>query len=398
LQALKTKKLSLDKTIKISPAIHRGKKVITFTYDYDSELIAVIKKMRSMRWSQTMKRWYMDASVFDLNDFFEKLKGKAYIDYSALKKEPTDNRPVRKSGKNSLRPTEKIDLPPGYIEKLEQKRYSDSTQKTYISYFRDFVYDFQAKDLEDITKEEINQYILGLIRRTHMSDSQQNQRINAIKFFYEKVLGRDKENYNIDRPRKSKTLPKVLSEADILSILRATENIKHKAILSTIYSAGLRRSELINLRIQDVMFDKNIIFIRGSKGKKDRISILSVSVEKILQHYLKEYKPNYWLFEGINRKRYSPTSIGNILKNSARKAGLTMRVTPHMLRHSFATHLLEQGVDIRYIQTILGHESSKTTDIYTHVSKKSLAKIKSPLDVILDDKYVNINNIQTRDI
>ena len=154
-------------------------------------------------------------------------------------------------------------------------------------------------------------------------------------------------------------------------------------IIGFIYSAGLRRSELINLRKQDIYLEKKMIIIRAGKGKKDRTSVLSDALANDLPVYLEMHKLNYWLFEGVNRKQYSATSIARILDKASRKAGIEKKVTPHMLRHSFATHLLEQGTDIRYIQIILGHESSKTTEIYTHVSKKSLANIKSPLDVIL---------------
>ncbi len=259
---------------------------------------------------------------------------------------------------------------------------------------RDFVVMFRKQKLSEVSKEQINSYILWLIRKKNISESQQNQRINAIKFYYEKVLEKPKQYYAIERPRKTKQLPKVLSENEILSILKATQNIKHKAILGTIYSAGLRRSELVNLRIQDVQFDKNMLFIRAAKGKKDRTSLLSSSLSVVLHKYMQQCKPNYWLFEGVNRSKYSASSIARILHSSSQKAGIQKRVTPHMLRHSFATHLLEQGVDIRYIQTILGHESSKTTEIYTHVSTKSLAKIKSPLDKITETKRQIYNKIQ----
>ena len=165
--------------------------------------------------------------------------------------------------------------------------------------------------------------------------------------------------------------------------MKSLENIKHKALIGTIYSSGLRRSELINLRKQDVVFENRMLIIRGSKGKKDRTSVLSDSLAIVLKKYLEIHAPNYWLFEGPQRKQYSATSISKILDRAAQKAGIEKKVTPHMLRHSFATHLLEQGIDIRYIQPILGHSSTKTTEIYTHVSKKSLGNIKSPLDVIL---------------
>jgi len=246
--------------------------------------------------------------------------------------------------------------------------------------------EFNGRDLDSITTKEINDYILKLIRTKGISPSQQNQRINAIKFYYEKVAGLDKQLYFLERPKKSRDLPKVLSEEEVLAILESIPNLKHRSIIATIYSAGLRRSELINLRKQDVFFDRKIIFIRGAKGKKDRTSVLADSLAIALKRYLDEYKPNYWLFEGVNRNQYSSTSIAKILQRGARKVGIEKKVTPHMLRHSFATHLLEHGVDIRYIQTILGHGSSKTTEIYTHVSKKSLAQIRSPLDTILTNK------------
>jgi site-specific recombinase XerD len=277
-------------------------------------------------------------------------------------------------------------IPSGYLEKLEQRRYSKNTIRAYVAYIRDFATTFQGRDLAQIKKEEINRYILGLIRNRGISPSQQNQRINAIKFYYEKVLGRERQYYDIERPRKIMTLPKILTEDEVLAILRCTTNLKHKAILGTIYSAGLRRSELINLRKQDILFDKELIFIRGGKGMHDRMLALSESISIVLKKYLGIYKPNYWLFEGPERKQYSPSSISRILYNSARKAGIERRITPHMLRHSFATHLHEQGADIRYIQLVLGHASSKTTDIYTHVSKRSLANVKSPLDTILKRK------------
>lgn len=245
-----------------------------------------------------------------------------------------------------------------------------------------FISEFKERELASIITQEIDDYILKLIRTKGISPSQQNQRINSIKFYYEKVLGLEKQYYNIERPRKARELPKVLSEEEIQAILKNIENLKHKAIISTIYSAGLRRSELINLRKQDVFYDRKVIFIRGSKGKKDRNTILSDLQAILLRKYLEVYKPNYWLFEGVNRNQYSATSIAKILRRAATKAGIEKRVTPHMLRHSFATHLLEHGLDIRYIQEILGHDSSETTEIYTHISKNAFEKIKSPLDII----------------
>lgn len=234
--------------------------------------------------------------------------------------------------------------------------------------------------MTEITTDQINSYILKLIKNDRISDSQQNQRINAIKFYYEKVLGRKKEYYSIDRPRKGNPLPKVLTENEVLSMLHYTTNLKHKAIIGTIYSAGLRRSELINLRIQDVHFDKMMIFIRGAKGKKDRTTVLANSNSEVLKKYMIEYCPNYWMFEGVNRKQYSSTSIERVVNKAAKKAGINKRVTPHMLRHSFATHLISKGSALPYVHKLLGHSNIKTTKIYTHVADNDLKNLLNPLD------------------
>jgi len=352
----------------------------------------VLRKNTSATWSRTMRCWYVGEQDFNLHQFFTLLQPHAYIDYSGLKKSAPEVQPPVQAVSYPHRAH--TGLPKGYREKLEQKRYSPSTIKTYMEYIKDFVHYFKGKEIDGLTKNEINDYILFLIQRHKISPSQQNQRINAIKFYYERVLELPRQYYDIERPRKTFVLPKVLSEQEILRILEATANLKHKTLLATIYSAGLRRSEVINLRKEDVDFDRNIIFIRGAKGKKDRIGILSDANSRLLNVYLKQFKPKYWMFESPDRKKYSSSSISRALNKSAITAGLNKKVTPHMLRHSFATHLLEQGVDMRYIQNLLGHESTKTTEIYTHVSKKSLNKIKSPLDRILDDKLKSSRQLQ----
>ncbi|AEA33044.1 site-specific tyrosine recombinase/integron integrase [Hippea maritima] len=270
-----------------------------------------------------------------------------------------------------------------YKDLLIQKRYSQNTQDIYYSYFKDFCVYFQNEKLMNITTAQINSYILDLIKSKNISISQQNQRINAIKFYYEKVMGGEKQYYELHRPKKEHKLPKVLSKKEVKIIFDVTSNLKHKCILMLIYSAGLRRSEPLNLAPTDIDSERMIIHINGAKGKKDRISLLSDNLLNLLLKYYKEYRPQKYLFEGQKGGMYSPTSIANILKKAAIKAGIKKTVTPHMLRHSFATHLLEQGTDLRYIQELLGHESSKTTEIYTHVSKKAIDKIKNSMDDFL---------------
>ncbi|MEA3295667.1 MAG: site-specific tyrosine recombinase/integron integrase [Patescibacteria group bacterium] len=271
-------------------------------------------------------------------------------------------------------------LPNGYLEKLEQKRYSNNTINTYTAYLKDFIYEFKNQNIASLSKSSINTYILKLVKQDNISASQQNQRINSIKFYYEKVLGREKQYYEIHRPRKEYKLPKVLSKNEVKEILNSSNNIKHHCILILIYSAGLRRSELINLKVSDIDSERMVVSINGAKGKKDRVSLLSRNTLNLLRKYYKEFKPEMYLFEGMKGGKYSPTSVAKVLKNAAKKAGIHKNVTPHMLRHSFATHLLEQGTDLRYIQELLGHSSSKTTEIYTHVSKKAIDKINNPVD------------------
>jgi len=340
----------------------------------------MLKQTTHAVWNAKLNCWLIGREEFKLNQFFESMRDLAYIDYSLLQQK-YQNTEIQKTNQPKTTKSS-VQVPKAYLDVLDQKRYSQSTKATYCNYFSDFMGHFAGQKLEQISPEDINQYMLGLIRDLHISASQQNQRINAIKFYYEKVLGQDKIQMPISRPRKSKTLPKVISEGEIKRMLQVTTNLKHNMIITLLYSAGLRRSELMNLRRQDIIPEKNMIFVRGGKGNKDRQSILSNYTKNIIEQYYEEYKPNYWFLEGAGRKRYSETSINNVVKSAGKKAKILMTVTPHVLRHSFATHLLENGVDLRYIQELLGHSSSKTTEIYTHVSKQSLANIVSPIDKI----------------
>lgn len=251
-----------------------------------------------------------------------------------------------------------------------------------MKYFADFCRKFGPENIDHVTKEEINAYISELILGKNISASQQNQRINAIKFYYEKVLGREREYYSIHRPRSEKKLPVVLSEEEVHRLLNSIENLKHRTILSLIYSAGLRISELINLRIEDIDSGRNLIFIRNSKGKKDRTTLLSQAILEMLRDYYRQYRPSDYLFQGQNGGKYSVKSIQNVFKRALKHSGIKKQATVHTLRHSFATHLLERGTDLRYIQELLGHSSSKTTEIYTHITQKGIDKIISPFDHI----------------
>jgi site-specific recombinase XerD len=271
-------------------------------------------------------------------------------------------------------------IPTSYLNTLEQKRYSKNTVKVYRTYFRDFLLHFSGRDPRSISKREIQEYLLYLVTKKRISASQQNQRINAIKFYYEKVLGRKREYYFLNRPKKERKLPSVLSKEEVQKIIKQPRNIKHRCILMMLYSAGLRRSELINLRIGDIDSRRMLIRINQGKGNKDRYTLLSKQMLLELRIYYQSFQPKDWLFEGQGGKPYSGTSIENIFRSALQKSGVKKKASPHTLRHSFATHLLEQGINLRYIQELLGHSSTKTTEIYTRVSNQKLSEIQNPLD------------------
>ena len=239
------------------------------------------------------------------------------------------------------------------------------------------------QEIKTIDEPAIIKFLRFLVTERKISITYQNQSINAIKYYYEKVLGGQRKFYFIDRPNKEKTLPSVLSTQEVIDILKQTENIKHKAILMTIYSAGLRISESINLKFKDIDSDRMQIRVEQGKGKVDRYSLLSVRTLMILREYYKQYRPTVWLFEGVKKgEQYSTRSIQQIFQDAVHKAGITKDVSVHTLRHSFATHLLENGTDLRYIQSLLGHANSKTTEIYTHITTKGFDQIKSPMDTL----------------
>ena len=272
------------------------------------------------------------------------------------------------------------DIPNAYIQALKTKRYSENTIRTYRAMFIKFMAAFPGRELSAIGGEEVKQFLYRQIDELGISSSYQNQLINAIKFYYEQVLKQPRQVYYLDRPRQERHLPGVLSIQEVQSIIESIENIKHRAIISMIYSAGLRISELVNLKISDIDSKRMQVRVDQGKGKKDRITLLSQKMLILLRVYFVAYRPHHWLFEGQAGKQYSTESIQKIFHRAKDKAKVRKYATVHTLRHSFATHLLEAGTDLRYIQVLLGHKSSRTTEIYTHVSTGKLNSIRSPLD------------------
>lgn len=322
---------------------------------------------------------FIPADGFVLADFFDRYVGDAFIDYSAIKEAPSRQKP------EPVTPP-RPDLPPGYLEKLRQVRYSDHTVRVYTTYFRDFQAYFEGKRIDRITPDEINAYLVYLINERGISTCQQNQRINAIKFYYEKVLGQPRRCYAVSRARREKTLPDVLSKQEVKAILSAVvTDLRLWCMFSVLYSAGLRISELLALNPDDINVSRSLIRVRQGKGRKDRFTLLSRPLIKKLTEYRGLYKPEVWLFERTLGEQFTESIVSKRLKAAAQEAGITKRIYPHLLRHSFATHLIEQGTYLKIVKELMGHNSIRTTEIYVHIADTFKSNIKSPLDDILEE-------------
>jgi len=336
---------------------HNGEKRIAIYFESSPELNGRIKKLAGVKWSQTLKVWHVPDTLAYRQQF--------KIDSPKIK----------------ILSDVKLKRMAAFKEWLQSKRYSESTIKTYSEALKTFLQFFSEKPLEQIDNQDIVHFNNAYILKNKLSAAYQNQVVNAIKLFFKTIEHKAIDVSLVHRPRREHTLPNVLSKEEVKMILEALTNIKHKTMLSLIYSCGLRRSELLNLRPIDIDSKRKLVIIRQAKGKKDRMVPLSDKILMMLRDYFKIYKPEKWLFEGQQAGTlYSEKSLESVLKQALSKAKIDKPVTLHWLRHSYATHLLEAGTDLRYIQELLGHKSSKTTEIYTHVSAKSLQNIKSPFD------------------
>ncbi|MBV6441586.1 MAG: IS91 family transposase ISTha3 [Saprospiraceae bacterium] len=219
-----------------------------------------------------------------------------------------------------------------------------------------------------------------LVKERNVSVSHQGQVMSAVKMFYAAVLEQEDKVKGLFQPKKAQKLPNVLTEEEVSALLKAVDNPKHRCLLMLIYSGGLRLGEVINLRLPDLQPEQNRLFVRAGKGNKDRCTILSEKAWQYLKTYIEVYQPTEWVFEGATGGQYGERSVQEIFTRAKMRSMINPDATVHTLRHSFATHLLEKGVDLRYIQELLGHASTKTTEIYTHITKKGWDKIKSPLD------------------
>jgi integrase/recombinase XerD len=349
---------------KISIETINQQKRIAIRFDKNNEWIAMIKNIVGARWDPKIKAWHIQDTE-EHRSIFGIKKYDPLIENSELEIK------IDLELKKQLK----------YLQSwMRSGRYSEQTISTYIGTLTVFFSFHKGRKVESIVNDDVlkfnNEYILD----RKLSASYQSQFINALKLFYGLMVDKKIVLEKLVRPQKPFTLPRVLDLSEVGSIINACVNQKHKCMLSLIYSAGLRRGELLNLVLTDIDSKRMMIIIRGGKGMKDRLVPLSKNILEILRKYYLRYKPKEYLFEGQCGGRYSERSLDMVLKNAVKAAGIRKKINLHMLRHSYATHLLEAGTDLRYIQELLGHKSPKTTQIYTHVSREALGKIQSPFD------------------
>jgi integrase/recombinase XerD len=381
------------KNVIVERVIHGGESRIALRFRYDRELNSVVKSFPDARWSNQIKCWHIADDKDIITLLLKAFARKAYIDYSALKPNLAERirlqRKEKKKGKyrgtsnNSypaLSEKGKADIAK-FRRLLESNRYPESTVKAYTGMLTIFLRFISPKEATECTSNDLVKLVDEYILPNGLSYSYQNQMVSAVKKFYSKIYKSVIDPGELSRPRPQHRLPNVLSKDEVKKILNAPLNEKHRVMLSLIYACGLRRSELTGLMPADVDSDRKLLHIRQSKGFRDRVVPLSERVIEMVRSYSGRYKPAQYLFEGqFPGSRYSASSLEKVFRTACETAGIKKSVTLHGLRHSYATHLLEAGTDLRYIQELLGHKSSRTTEIYTHVTTKSIQKIRSPFD------------------
>jgi len=361
-----------------------GRLIVKFEGRFRREWIGELKQSGNAKYNPDTREWSLAATrtiIDSLSDYFTNEGIKLVIRRG---KQPVHITERRKSDGTDVRSREISRESAAAIRllrsHLKEKRYSRHTVNSYVSQLEFFFRYFNRKKPSEITNEDISEFMENYVINLGYSGSYQNQLITAIKTYYSLSGDAEIRIDDLKRPRKGRPLPQVFSREEVTGILNSTGNLKHRLILWIIYSCGLRRSEVINIRLSDLNRGRGILHIRGGKGSVDRVVPVSEKVWQKVDEYMVAYKPSEYLFEGQGGGRYTAGSVYSIFKQALKSVGIEKEVGVHSLRHSYATHLHESGYDIRYIQELLGHRSSRTTEIYTHVSRRDLANIRSPID------------------
>jgi site-specific recombinase XerD len=378
--------------VTLKPFYHRGQECIGVYFTHIQQIQDIVKRIPKAKWSFTHKCWYIPCNKEACTLLMDGLKGLATVETDLLKQYLQNRQAVQPATKAVMAPAtaqviinypldaENAKALLAFRNMLVLKGYSPKTIKNYCNEFHQLLRLLGHRSVNDLTKEQVMSYLLWMLEKRGCSETQVHMAVNALKFYFEKVLGRDKEFYDLPRPKKPFKLPAILAQEEMVNLLDGIKNLKHKTILMAGYSAGLRVSEIVRLKIADIDSKRMMIHIHGAKGKKDRMVPLSKKLLETLRQYYLAYKPSVYIFEGQFGECYSERSAQQILQNAKKAAGITKKGSVHMLRHSYATHLMEAGTDIRIIQELLGHNSIRTTMLYTHVSKKDIGRIESPLD------------------
>ncbi len=347
----------------MEPATHRDRAVLLLRFPYDAALIAQVRQLPGARWSRSLKAWHVPD-----NNHYRKEFGL----------------PIKEHGKNALARVGEVNKPPllRLVETLRLKGYSPNTENTYRNEFAQLLLLLGDVPVDSLTPERLRSYMLYCTQELKLSEATLHSRLNAIKFYFEQVLKREKFFAEIPRPKKHSTLPKHLSPRDVKKLFEATTNHKHNTMLKMCFGMGLRVSEIIGLKVTHIDSGNMQVLIEKAKGKKDRYVNLPESILAQLRAYFKEYRPKTFLFEGQYGGQYSTRSAQNVFKAALTKAGINKDTGIHSLRHSYATHLMETGTDIGHIQKLLGHTNISTTLIYAKVTNRDTKKVKSPLDTL----------------
>jgi len=361
-----------------------GLLVIKFTGRYDEEWIRELRSYGRPEYDRKRKEWLLPWTKLtcdSLADYFAdrgiKVSVKKQVVNEDLKAERKLTGDEIRSKPLDKKAYDGLDMLTWY---LDENRYSPRTRESYLAMLEFFFRYFSPAEPADITEEEISKFLYDFIIKLGYSATYQNQMVSAIKIYYT-ISGKGKVDPDfLERPRRRRSLPKVFSKEEVSNILNSSGNLKHKLLLWIIYSCGLRRSEVTNIRLTDLDRERNILHIREGKGMVDRFVPIPDKVWVKVEEYTKAYKPREYLFEGQTGGRYSSESVYRVFKEALVKSGIKKEVGVHSLRHSYATHLHENGLDIRYIQELLGHKSTRTTEIYTHVSRRNLIAVRSPID------------------
>lgn len=373
-------------TITLQPFIHNSQSCLGLKFPYHFETKEIIKRMDGVRYSRTHRCFYVIYDPLALDSLKKELIAKGF------KIDDNTSKAVKHSTKKAkiLQPlsAEKTVIHNNFIESLKGMRMSESTIKIYGGFVRQFLQFTDNKPAELLDATDVRLYLEWAVGTLNYSVSTHRQIVSALRHFAYLHPACAINPEAIYMPSKDKKLPVILSVEEILNLIQVTKNLKHRVIISMLYASGLRIGELLSLELKDFDFTRNQLHIRKAKGRKDRYTNIAQTLHPMLKNYYRTYKPKVYFIENLNGGKYSPASVRSFLKRSCKLAGIKKPITPHSLRHCYATHLLEHGTDIRYIQELLGHSRPETTMIYTQVTKKELRHIKSPLDFELNKLYL----------